>query len=125
MASRADELTLEDPAMTEAWLRSFAALSRNKKLQDSDDEKEVTDLFLAKAGVNAVRVVSVMAHPKALEEMYFEEIKTLILEKVQPKKKWSSRKGQDSWRCAKTRTSLHRALRRKLETQSVSMNFIS
>ncbi|MEE4247258.1 MAG: retroviral-like aspartic protease family protein, partial [Kangiellaceae bacterium] len=87
MASRADVLPLDDPAMTEAWLRSFAALSRSKKLKDSAEDKQVTDLFLAKAGVNSVRVVSVMAQPKELENMNFSEIRKLILEKIQPKKK--------------------------------------
>ena len=73
--------------MTEAWLRSFAALSRSKKLKDTKEAREVADLFLAKAGVNAVRIVSVMAKPRELEEMTFGEIKNLILEKLRPKKK--------------------------------------
>ena len=87
MASRADELPLDDPAMTEAWLKCFSALSRSKKLKDSDTEKQVTDLFIAKAGMNAIRVINVMAKPKELEDMKFSEIKDLIMEKSRPKKK--------------------------------------
>ena len=73
--------------MTEAWLRSFSALSRSKKLKDGKDEKEVTDLFLSRAGVQAVRDVSLMAHPNELEKMDFKDIKELILAKMRPKKK--------------------------------------
>uniref|UniRef100_A0A1I8HYW7 Choline O-acetyltransferase n=1 Tax=Macrostomum lignano TaxID=282301 RepID=A0A1I8HYW7_9PLAT len=51
------------------------------------ENRQVTDLFLAKAGVNAVRIVSVMAKPKELEEMDFADIRKLIIEKTLPKKK--------------------------------------
>ena len=64
--------------MAEAWLRSFSALSRSKKLKDDEEEKQITDLFLSKAGVNAVRIVSLMAQPKELEAMDFKDIKELI-----------------------------------------------
>ncbi|PAA81730.1 hypothetical protein BOX15_Mlig033926g4 [Macrostomum lignano] len=87
MASQASDLPLNDPAMTEAWLRSFAALSRSKKLTDSNEDRQITDLFLSKAGVEAVRRVSVMAQPKELENMDFADIRKLIMEKVAPKKR--------------------------------------
>lgn len=89
MASRADGLPLDDPATTEAWLRSFAARSRSKKLEDTNEEKQVTDLFLSKAGFLPlpVRKVSLMAQPNELESMNFNEIKDLILHNVRPKKK--------------------------------------
>ena len=87
MTSRADDLPLDDPAITEAWLKCFSALSRSKKLKDDGTEKQVTDLFLSKAGVNAIRLISVMAKPKELEDMTFNEIKDLIIEKSRPKKK--------------------------------------
>ena len=74
MPSRADKLPLDDPAMAEALLKCFSAFSRSKKLKDSDTEKPVTDLFMAKAGVNAIRVISVMAKLKELEDMKFSEI---------------------------------------------------
>ena len=47
----------------------------------------ITDLFLAKAGVEAIRRVSVMAHPNKLEEMPFEDIRKTIMSAVQPHKK--------------------------------------
>jgi len=89
MASSTGELTFGDPDITEAWLRCFAASARSKKLKDEPTKSElpVTDLFLAKAGVDAVRRVSIMAHPKELEEMPFNEIRKVILETVRPQKK--------------------------------------
>ncbi|PAA77815.1 hypothetical protein BOX15_Mlig019617g10 [Macrostomum lignano] len=88
MASQAaSELPLNDPAMAEAWLQSFEALCRHKKLQDTNEEKQVTDLFLARAGINAVRSVSIMAKPKNIEDMTFKDIKKMIIGRLQPKKK--------------------------------------
>ena len=78
---------LEDPELTEAWLRSFAALSRTKGLKDSAKEKEVTDLFLSRLSVEVFRKVSIMVHPKELETMTFEDIRQVILNKIRPKKK--------------------------------------
>uniref|UniRef100_A0A1I8JJ12 Integrase catalytic domain-containing protein n=1 Tax=Macrostomum lignano TaxID=282301 RepID=A0A1I8JJ12_9PLAT len=73
--------------MAEAWLQSFEALCRHKKLQDTNEEKQVTDLFLARAGINAVRSVSIMAKPKNIEDMTFKDIKKMIIGRLQPKKK--------------------------------------
>lgn len=93
MASRAasNEMPLNDPTLTEAWLRTFAALSRHKKLKDGEgadeDEHHVTDFFLAQAGLEAVRQVSLMVAPAELETMKFVEIKKAIMERIQPKKR--------------------------------------
>jgi len=89
MASSTSELTLTDADMTEAWLRCFAAAARSKKLKDDTAKQEfpITDLFLAKAGVDAIRRVSLMAHPLNLEEMPFEEIRKVIMNSVRPHKK--------------------------------------
>ena len=48
-------LPLEDCDRADAWLRSLAALSRTKGLTDNEDNRSVTDLFLANAGMEAVR----------------------------------------------------------------------
>ena len=58
-----------------------------KKLIDSPEVKEITDLFLSTAGMESIRKVSLMAQPRNLEEMDFEEIRKLIMEKIMPKKK--------------------------------------
>ena len=90
MASRAMDLqlnVLEDPELTEAWLRSFAALSRTKGLKDSAKEKEVTDLFLSRLSVEVLRKVSIMVHPKELETMTFEDIRQVVLDNISPRKK--------------------------------------
>ena len=80
-------LQLDDVDRAEAWLRMLAAQARTKKITDSEDDRPVTDLFLAKAGIEAIRRVSIMAAPMELEEMTFAEIKALILSKLQPKKR--------------------------------------
>jgi len=87
MASRSGELNFDDPEYTEAWLRCFAASARSKKLKDEEGSLAITDLFLAKAGVDAIRRVSVMAHPKDLESMPFDEIRKVIMAAVRPQKK--------------------------------------
>ena len=71
----------------EAWLRSLAAQARTKKLVDGAQVRAVTDLFLAKAGVEAIRRVSIMAAPTRLEDMAFKDIKELILSKLPPKRR--------------------------------------
>ena len=80
------ELMLNEPDSAEAWLRCLAATARTKKLKDTPEERQVTDLFLSKAGVEAIKKVSTIVHPKELEDMSFEEIKRAILESVRPKK---------------------------------------
>lgn len=87
MASRAGELNFDDPEYTEAWLRCFAASARSKKLKDEEGSYAISDLFLAKAGVDAIRRVSVMAHPKNLENMKFEDIRIVIMAAIRPQKK--------------------------------------
>ena len=48
------DLTLDDPDNAEAWIRCFSASVRSKKLKDEiNDCYEITDLFLAKAGIGA------------------------------------------------------------------------
>ena len=80
-------LPMTDVEQADAWLRALAAQARTKKIQDSDEERPVTDLFLAKAGVEAIRRVSVMVAPRELEALKFEEIRQIILSKLQPKKR--------------------------------------
>ena len=80
------ELQLNEPDATEAWLRCLAATARTKKLKDTDGDFQVTDLFLAKAGVSAIQKVSTIVYPREIEEMKFEEIRKAVLEAVRPKK---------------------------------------
>ena len=85
--SNSENLSLEDPSKAEAWLRGFAALSRTKNLKDSASDKQVTDLFLSRAGVDAIHQITLMAHPKDLESMDFSDIRKLIMDKLRPKKR--------------------------------------
>lgn len=88
MASRFDQtMPLDDPDLTEVWLRSLAAKARHKKLKDMNTCNEVTDLFLSQAGIEAIRKVSLMVYPNILEAMTFEEIRKEIMEKLRPKKR--------------------------------------
>jgi hypothetical protein len=47
-------LPLNDCEQADAWLRSLAALSRTKNLTDKEEKRSITDLFLSRAGVEAV-----------------------------------------------------------------------
>ena len=88
MASQAERgMPLEDSEQTEAWLRALAAKGRSKKLKDTEEDMEFTDLFLSEAGTDAIRQVSLMAAPLILEEITFKRIREIILNKIKPKKK--------------------------------------
>lgn len=65
----------------------LAAQARSKKLVDTDDEKPITDLFLAKAGVEAIRQITIMAAPSVLESMNFKDIQKVIMSHLQPTKR--------------------------------------
>ncbi|PAA86570.1 hypothetical protein BOX15_Mlig030946g1 [Macrostomum lignano] len=91
MASQAGcketQLNLDDPDQAEAWILSFAANARIKKLSDLETARDVTDLFLATAGLSAIRTLSLAAAPKLLEDMKFETIKELITATIRPKRR--------------------------------------
>ena len=58
-------LELDNVDKTEAWLRSLAALARSKKIVDGEEVgNQITDLFLARAGVEVIRRVTIMAAPR-------------------------------------------------------------
>jgi hypothetical protein len=83
-----NKMPLNDPNLTELWIRTFEAHVRTRKLKDEKDSaNEITDLFLATAGIEAIGKVSIMAQPNELEMMTFSEIKKIILEAIRPKKK--------------------------------------
>ena len=63
-------------------------LMKVKKLKDekaSRGENKITDLFLAIAGYKAVKKLSIIAYPRKLEELTYEEIVRIIKKKIQPK----------------------------------------
>ena len=82
MASPIGSLTkLEEPDYVEMWLKCFGAYARNKNLLEKRnvrEENEITDLFLASAGCEAIMKISVMAYPKDLKELTLQEIKQII-----------------------------------------------
>lgn len=89
MASRAGEngMPLQDPAETEIWLRITAATAKTKGYIDTGGDNQITNFFMSKAGMEAIREVSLMVKPNILEDMPFEDIRKKILSHVQPKKK--------------------------------------
>ena len=60
----------------------LTAKARNKKLNDNREVNEITDLFVATAGMKAVKQDSTMALPRKLEEMQFKEIQELIMSQI-------------------------------------------
>ena len=80
---------LEEPDYVEMWLKCFGAYAR-KNLRDQRNvggENEITNLFLASAGCEAIIKISVMAYPKDLEELIFQELKQIIRNNLSPTKK--------------------------------------
>jgi hypothetical protein len=88
MASRdSQELNLEDPEMAEAWLQRLSATARIKKIGDTHSAMNKTDLFLSKAGLQAIRTLSLMAAPRKLEALSFADIEELLRGTIRPKKR--------------------------------------
>lgn len=88
MASRTEkELDLRNTENAEAWIRQFSAICRTKKIKDEENEFAITDLFLAKAGIEAIKKLSLMAAPIELEKMTFNQIKELITKTMKPKER--------------------------------------
>ena len=70
------QLSLEEPDFIDTWQQCFAASTRTKKLKDDNEkggENEITDLFLATAGCEAIMKVSIIAYPTNLEDLTFEK----------------------------------------------------
>ena len=68
----------------ETWIRCFAVLARIKKLKDekaSRRENEITDIYLATAGGEALKKISKMAYPRELEFTH-EEIVRIIMKNI-------------------------------------------
>ena len=70
------QLSLEDPDLFDTWLRCFAASARIKMLKDDKEkggENEITDLFLAPDGCEAIMKVSPTAYHTNLEDQTFKK----------------------------------------------------
>ena len=83
------QLSLEDPYFVDRCLRCFAVSARDKKLKDDKEkgrENEITYLFLATAGCEAIMKVSTLAYPINLEDLTFEKI-SKIIRNMSPKKR--------------------------------------
>ena len=91
MASPIGCLTsLDDPKYVETWIRCFDALARVKKLRDrrsEGEQNEITDMFFATAGCEAIQKVSTMAYSRNQEELIFKEIGEVIKRDIRPKKR--------------------------------------
>ncbi|XP_047140948.1 uncharacterized protein LOC124816004 [Hydra vulgaris] len=82
------DLTLDDPDNAEAWIRCFSASARSKKLKDEiNGSYEITDFFMAKAGIEAITKISLMVYPEELENMMFDDIKTVVMSHLRPQKR--------------------------------------
>ena len=80
---------LDDTEYVETWIRCFEALARLKKLRDrrsEEEQNEITDIFLATAGLEATQKVSTMAYPRNLEELNFKEDGEIMKRNIRPKK---------------------------------------
>ena len=92
MASPIGSLTtLDDPEYVETWIRCFDALAREKKLRDrrsKEEQNEITDMFLATAGCEAIQKVSTMAYQRNLEELTFKEISEVIKKNIRQKRRF-------------------------------------
>ncbi|XP_047143683.1 uncharacterized protein LOC105843294 [Hydra vulgaris] len=81
-------LTLDDPDNAEAWIRCFSASARLKKLKDEiNSSYKITDLFMEKAGIEAIKKISLMVYPEELENMMFDDIKTVVMSHLRPQKR--------------------------------------
>ena len=64
-----------------------------KQLQDTDAAEgvakdfQITDYFLSKAGLEALREVCIMVTPQVFKDMKFETIRRIILDKMHPRKR--------------------------------------
>ena len=66
--------TLDDPEYVETWIRCFESLARMKKLRDRQNEGEqITDVFLATAGCEAIQKVSTIAYPQKSRRADFQK----------------------------------------------------
>ena len=100
-------LSLEDPDFVDTWLWCFAASARTKMLKDDREkggENEITELFLANAGCEAIMKVSTMAYAINLEDLTFEKISQIIRRNIGAKKSCSWQKERSSYRWNKKLT---------------------
>ena len=47
-------IQMDDFEATNIWLERFAAHARSKKLQDTSESKDITDVFLARCSTSAI-----------------------------------------------------------------------
>ena len=79
MTSLIETLTmLAQPERTEIRIRCFARVKKLKDVNASREENEITDLFLAMAGCEAVKETLTMAYPRELEGSTYEEMVRII-----------------------------------------------
>lgn len=65
---------MDKPDFVETWICCFAAHVQVKKLKDHKDargENKITDLFLASAGSEAIKKISVMTYPREMEKLFW------------------------------------------------------
>ena len=82
--------TLDDPEYVEKWISCFEALARVKKLRvrrSEGEQNEITDMFFATAGCEAIQKVSTIAYPRNLEELTFKEFGEVIKRNIRSKKR--------------------------------------
>ena len=75
-----------------SWICWFVLLQYKKLTNSTTDDgvvgkKQITDLILSKAGIEAIPQVSLMAAPRELDAMNFVDIRATIIDKMRPRKK--------------------------------------
>ena len=80
------DLTLGDPDNAEAWIRCFSATARSKKLTgEANGSHNITDLFLSKAAIDAIKKILLMVYLEELEKMFID-IKNFVMSHLRPQK---------------------------------------
>ena len=72
------QLSIDDPDFVDTWLKDD---------KEKGGENEITDLFLATAGCQAIMKVSIMAYPASLENLTFEKISQILRRNMKAKKR--------------------------------------
>ena len=87
MASRMQELNLNDSNSALVWIKSFKAIGRAKKWKDDKDSLEITDNFMGTCGLASLTKIMSIVAPLNVEDMPFADIEQAITSYLQPEKR--------------------------------------
>ena len=64
-------LNLDNIEDVEVWLHIFEANARCKNLQDTEDNKNITDYFIASAGLSEIKKITTLCRPNTIQNMSY------------------------------------------------------